>query len=169
MSAVSDILRNFQLFVDGRGFAGNCPEVQLPKLTIKTEDFQAGGLDIPIGIDMGQEKMELGLTLDKFDRDVLGLWGVYDTNPPPVILRGALVDQAGNVKAAVITARGPMREVDFGSWAAGSKAQTAFKVECHAFRLEIAGRIVIDIDALNMVRRINGVDQLAAIRNAIGA
>lgn len=31
------ILKNFNVFVDGRGYAGKIDEVTLPKLTIKTE------------------------------------------------------------------------------------------------------------------------------------
>ena len=34
------ILKNFNLFVDGRGYAGRVDEITLPKLTIKTEEFQ---------------------------------------------------------------------------------------------------------------------------------
>ncbi len=52
------ILRNFNVFVDGRGYAGKIEEITLPKLTIKTEEYRAGGMDIPISIDMGMEKLE---------------------------------------------------------------------------------------------------------------
>ena len=33
---IKDILRNVNLFVDGRGFAGRVDELELPKLTIQT-------------------------------------------------------------------------------------------------------------------------------------
>ncbi len=46
------ILRNFNVFVDGRGYAGKIDEITLPKLTIKTEEYRAGGMDIPINIDI---------------------------------------------------------------------------------------------------------------------
>jgi len=44
------ILKNFNVFVDGRGYAGKIDEITLPKLTIKTEEYRAGG--------MGMEKLE---------------------------------------------------------------------------------------------------------------
>lgn len=45
------VLKNFSLFVDGRGYAGKAEEVTPPKLTIKTEEFRGGGMDAPIDID----------------------------------------------------------------------------------------------------------------------
>jgi P2 family phage contractile tail tube protein len=71
MSAASDILKNFNLFVDGVGFAGNAEEVQLPALNIIEEDFRAGGMDSPIGLDMGIEKLETSFKIAGFSSVVL--------------------------------------------------------------------------------------------------
>ena len=38
------ILKNFSAFVDGRGYAGRVDEITLPKLTIKMEEYRAGGM-----------------------------------------------------------------------------------------------------------------------------
>ncbi|BET34742.1 hypothetical protein wCIFem_11920 [Wolbachia pipientis] len=46
------ILKNFNVFVDGRGYAGKIDEITLPKLTIKTEEYRAGGMDITVNIDI---------------------------------------------------------------------------------------------------------------------
>ena len=37
---LNDILKNMSLFVDGRGYAGNVDELNLPKLALKTEEFR---------------------------------------------------------------------------------------------------------------------------------
>ena len=50
---IVDILRNVNLFVDGRGYAGRIDECIPPKLTVKTEDFRAGGMDGTVEIDQG--------------------------------------------------------------------------------------------------------------------
>ena len=55
---MSKILKNFNLFVDGRGYAGRAEEVTPPKLTIKTEEIRNGGMDAPISVDLGMEKLE---------------------------------------------------------------------------------------------------------------
>jgi phage tail tube protein FII len=49
---LSKILKNCNVFVDGRGYAGKRDEITVPKLTIKTEGYRAGGMNIPISIDM---------------------------------------------------------------------------------------------------------------------
>ena len=41
------LLKNINLFIDGRGYAGKVDEFDPPKLTIKTEEFRAGGMDAP--------------------------------------------------------------------------------------------------------------------------
>lgn len=53
--AARDILKNFNLFVDGRGYAGNVSEYTPPNLAVQTEDHRAGGMDAPIALDMGME------------------------------------------------------------------------------------------------------------------
>ena len=52
------VLKNMNLFVDGRGYAGRVDEIELPKLTLKTEEHRAGGMDVPVLIDLGMDKME---------------------------------------------------------------------------------------------------------------
>ena len=60
---IPKILKNFNLFIDGRGYVGKCEEVNPPKLSIKSEEYKAGGMDAPIAIDMGMEKLEASFTL----------------------------------------------------------------------------------------------------------
>jgi len=55
--AAEDILKYLNLIVDGRGYAGKIEEYSAPDLTVSTEEFRGGGMDAPIDIDMGQEKM----------------------------------------------------------------------------------------------------------------
>jgi Phage tail tube protein FII len=69
------ILRNFNVFVDGRGYAGKIDEITLPKLTIKTDEYRAGGMDIPINIDMGMEKLEADFTFSEYVyRTLSAIW-----------------------------------------------------------------------------------------------
>ncbi len=81
---LDDILKNMALFVDGRGYAGNVEELTLPKLTMKTEEFRGGGMDAPIEVEMGMEKLECEFTLTRFDKEALKLFGLA---PRPVSRR----------------------------------------------------------------------------------
>ena len=61
------ILKNFNLFVDGRGYAGRVDEITLPKLTIKTEEFQGAGMSAPVEIDLGMEKLEMDMRFSEYE------------------------------------------------------------------------------------------------------
>ena len=67
--------KNFTLFVESLGYAGDIEELQIPNLSLKTEEFRAGGMDAPMEIDMGMEKLELTATLTAIDEEALKLFG----------------------------------------------------------------------------------------------
>ena len=70
--------------------------------------------------------------------------------------------------AVVATLRGGLREVDPGEWKPGEKAEFKYAVSVTYYKLEIDGRVMFEIDPVNCVRVIDGVDQLAAERAALG-
>ena len=161
------ILKNFNLFVDGRGYAGRVDEVTPPKLTIKTEEFRAGGMDAPIEIDMGMDKIETLFSLIEYDPEILTQFGLVSGNKTAITLRGALVDDTSTTPM-VIRLNGMFREIDMGKFKAGDKAVMQCAVACDYYMLEIGGKKQIEIDVKNRRRWIGGVDQLADIRAALG-
>ncbi|NSX83964.1 phage major tail tube protein, partial [Wolbachia endosymbiont of Atemnus politus] len=114
------ILKNFNVFVDGKGYAGKIDEITLPKLTIKTEEYRAGGMDIPVSIDMGMEKLEADFTFAEYDSELFRLFGLIDGNSVSLTLRGGL--QGNEVEGVIINLRGIFRELDFGNWKPSEKA-----------------------------------------------
>jgi uncharacterized protein len=168
MSAAAQLLKNFNLYVDGRGYAGSVDEVQLPALNILEEDYRAGGMDAPVGIDMGMEKLEATFRISKFDRELLGQFGVSPGATVPFVVRGALESLDGTVQAVVVTMRGRIKGIEFEAITPGTKAGLTISVSLQAYRYEQDGVTVHDIDVPNMTRVINGVDRLAQIRAAIG-
>ena len=164
---MTKILKNFSLFVDGRGYAGKAEEVTPPKLTIKTEEFRGGGMDTPASIDMGMEKLEASFSIVEFDPDVLRQFGLVSGNNVQVTLRGALVDDH-NTTPMVISLRGMFTEVDMGNFKAGDLSTMKCTIACRYYSLDIGGQKVIEIDVDNMVRNINGTDVLAEMRSALG-
>lgn len=161
------ILKNFNLFVDGRGYAGRAEEVSPPKLTIKTEEFRAGGMDVPAVIDMGMEKLEASFNLVEYDPEILKQFGLVSGNAVQLTLRGALVDDT-TTTPMVISLRGMFTEMDMGKFKAGDKATMQCSVACRYYSLEIDGQTLVEIDVDNMVRSIDGEDKLADIRSALG-
>ncbi len=165
---LDDVLKNMSLFVNTRGYAGNVEELVLPKLTLKTEEFRNGGMDAPMEVELGMEKLECEFTLTKFDREALRLFGVLDGQPIPLTVRGAVVSDNGTTVPVIVNLQGFIRELDFGSWKAGDKATLKFMVSLRYYKLTHGGEVLHEIDIPNMVRTINGVDQLASQRAALG-
>lgn len=168
MNAASQLLKNFNLYVDGRGYAGNVDEVQLPALTVVTEDYRAGGLDAPISLDMGMEKLEATFKVSRFDRNLITKWGVSVGARIPLIVRGGLESLDGSVVPVVVKLSGTIQSMEMDAFAPGGKVGITFKFCATSYSYTQDGETLIDIDIPNMKRVIGGVDRLAAMRKAIG-
>ena len=160
------ILKNFNVYVDGRGYAGRVDEITLPKLTIKTEEYQGAGMSAPVEIDMGMEKLEMDLTFSEYDPELFKLFGLTNGSEFALTLRGAL---QGTVETSpvVINVRGYFKEMDFDSWKPAEKATLKCSVACNYYKLTINDTELIEIDPVNMIRNVNGIDQLSEIRQAL--
>jgi hypothetical protein len=163
-----NILKNFALFVDGRGYVGECKELQLPALSLVTEDFRAGGMDTSIAIDMGMEKMEATFTLSKQCEHILGSFGVIQNNGIQLTARGGLQSLDGVVAPVVVKMRGTVTKIEDGAWKPGEAASLSVTVALTYFKREQDGKTLHEIDALNMKRVIGGTDQLKELRDACG-
>jgi P2 family phage contractile tail tube protein len=161
-------LKNMNLSVNGSGQAGKVTELSLPKIAAKLEEFRAGGMDAPVEFDMGLEKLEGSFTLAEYDPEVLKLFGLTLGNNTAVTMRGYAEDEMGNSQALVAEMRGRLKDQDPGSWKPGDNAELKGAISCVYYRLQINGKDVYEIDVLNMVRKIGGVDQLQKQRDALG-
>lgn len=166
---IADIIRNINLFVEGQGYAGKIEELTLPKLTPLVQEYKAGGMSAPIDVLMGgHEKLEAELSLKAFDPKVLKLFRVNPGKDISFVARGALQDETGTIKAVSVTLRGFIKEYDMGAWKAADEVQLKLGLSLNYYRLEYAGDTIIESDPVNMVLKIDGVDQLAETRSAIG-
>jgi hypothetical protein len=168
MAQIPRILKNFSLFVDGRGLAGTVSTLTLPTLTTKMEEFRGGGMDAPVEIDMGMEKLEASFELFDYDENVLSLYGLADGGATQLTARGALRRDGEAAVAMVVNMTGVVKGMEPGDWSAGEQTSMTIQVALRYLKITIGGREVVEIDKVNMIRRINGVDQLESIRTAIG-
>lgn len=166
--AARDVTKNINLFVDGRGYAGQVEEINPPKLTLKTEEFRAGGMDAPIELTMGLEKLEADFSLVSYDKDVLAMFGVAEGVTVPFVAREALESFDGTVTPVVYTMRGKIKEIDPGTKKPGEKPSLKISLALTYYKMQHGGTVVHEIDVQNMVRIVNGVDVLIAQRAALG-
>lgn len=168
MAAANYIRKNINLFVDGRGYAGQIEDFTPPKLSLITEDFRGGGMNAPVEIVMGMEKLETSFTMKSFDPNLLKLFNVTQGSIVPFIAREALESNDGTITPVVHTMRGKVKEIDQGTLKPGEIGNVKLSMGLHYYKLEIAGEIVQEIDVENMVQTISGTDALAAVRGALG-
>jgi len=168
---IPKLQKAYNVFVDGRGYAGKA-ECEPPTLTVTTEDFAAGGMSGVAKVDMGRvEPIDLKFTLYEYNRDVLSQWGLIDGRAVRVTLRAAQQDdEAETTETVVIEAEGQVHEHAPGAWESASKdaSKCEFTMNCRAYRLIVNGGVVVDVDLELMTRVVNGQDQMAALRGAIG-
>ena len=125
-------------------------------------------MDAPIEVEMGMEKLESEFTLTRFDKNVLKLFGLAPGQLTPLTIRGAVISDDGTQTAVVVNLQGIVREMDPGNWKPGEKATLKIMLALRYYKLTHGGDIVHELDITNMVRTIGGVDQLSAVRSALG-
>lgn len=160
-------LRNFQVLIDGRGYAGRADEVTLPTLAITTEEHRAGGMDSPVEVDMGMELMEASVVLSDYDESVIAGFGLLG-NGVPITLRGAIQRQGEAAQPVIVKMLAGLKSREVGAFAVGGKQTTTLTYSVRKYAESINGVEYVNIDVENMVRVIGGVDQLASQRAAIG-
>ncbi len=168
MAKRPEILKNINVFIDGAGKVGVASELTLPKITYKTEEFRGGGMNAPLEIPMGMEKLEASFSVKEYVKENFELLGAFKTDDQPKLIFRGSIDTGDGIKPIVITMSGYFKEADFGNWKAGDNAEIKYAATLHYYKLAINDEDVMEIDVINMVERINGKDRLEAERKALG-
>jgi len=162
-------LKNLNLFNDGNSYHSLVSSLTLPKLTRKLQNYRGGGMSGSVAVDFGLDDDALTLEWAIGGRDelVLQQWG--STSDIPLRFAGSLQrDDTGDVSAVEVMMRGRHKEFDFGEYKQGEDTETKVTTQCTYFKLTIDGKELIEIDTVNMVEVVNGVDRLAEHRTALG-
>lgn len=166
--AARDVRKNFTLSMNGKGYAGDLEEFNAPKLTLKTEEFRAGGMNAPILLDMGMEAMDTDFSLKSYSADVLALFGIAEGSTVPLIAKEVLESADGTVTAVTHTIYGKITEMDPGTSKPGDLATLKITMNLRYYKLEHGSRVIHEVDIINMIHMVDGVDVLASQRAALG-
>ncbi|HDP7393992.1 MULTISPECIES: phage major tail tube protein, partial [Enterobacteriaceae] len=77
-------------------------------------------------------------------------------------------DDTGEVQAVELVVRGRHKEVDSGEWKTGESNTTKVTSTNSYAKLTINGEVLYEVDLINMVEIVDGVDLMEAHRNALG-
>ena len=165
-------MKFMKLFNDGRRYMGVATAVTLPKLTGKLENYRGGGMpgSAPIDCGLDDDALAMEFTLGGFADETL--WSQYAApGADKVLLRftGSYQrDDTGEISAVEVVMRGRHKEIDGGESKQGEATETKISTQCTYYKLTIDGKEMIEIDTINMIERVVGVDRLEQHRRAIG-
>lgn len=165
---VSNYLRKFVVFVDGFGKLGDCESATLPQLTLRMEEFRGGGMDTPVEVDLGTEKLEFSFSMTSIDEQVIENWGLFPGQQKAFTMRGSLASHSGETSNIVVHMRGTLKAVNIGAMTAGTKVSVEFMVAVDYYKLSKGDRVLVELDIENVKRVVGGVDQLENDRINLG-
>lgn len=163
-------LKHINLFNDGLSYLGQVEEVTLPNLTRKMEEWRGGGMNAPIKTDQGMEAMTMDFTCGGLMEDALKQFGTTEHDGVMLRFAGSYQrDDTGEVSAVEVVIRGRHSAIEMGTAKTGENSPFKVTSELSYYKLTIDAEDVIEIDIINMIEKIGGVDRLAGHRKAIGA
>jgi len=162
-------LKNYNLYNEGNSYMGVVDEFAQPKIAHAMDEWRAGGMLGPVKIDNGLQMMEAEATVGGIVRQMLRQMGSASVDGVLLRLVGAYQsDDGSNVDQVEIVMRGRWEEIDMGNAKAGEDTKHKGKMPLAYYKLNINGRTEIEIDMLNAIYIVDGVDRYAEIRSAIG-
>ncbi len=160
-------LYDCNVFVDGRSTMGENKSVTLPKIAEKLEVWRGSGMIAEIDLAVGIEKLVLG---HKYGGDIPAIERTFADprlDAAQIRFAGAYKNGAGYDDVQV-TVRGKTHSIDRGDQATGEKTEVSYETTCVYYKQERNGVVEFEIDKLNGVLIVHGVDRLAEVRAIIG-
>ena len=158
-------IRGFNAFLDGIGYFGRAVEATLPMLSMQTEEHRGAGMDQPIAIDMGMERMTAEVSFAEWAPELMMHFG---TRKRLILRPGAMGEASFEADTIIATIGARWTGVEPGQLKQGGQSLLTLKGSVDYFRLEHNGTEICEIDVENGKRVIGGEDQLASIRRAMG-
>lgn len=166
---LDNILRDFTVFLDGIGKLGDAETVKLPALVKKVEEYRGGGMDMPVEIDLGKEKMEAEVTLSQWDPQIYSLFGLHSNiEGTPLTFRGHVISSEGTTKGVVVHMRGFIKGIAQDTVAPAKKNEKVFTFALSYYKHVMDGQLLIELSAKDLIHNVGGVDLSAAKRNNLG-
>ncbi|ATI82898.1 phage major tail tube protein [Sphingobium yanoikuyae] len=163
------VLKNMNFYNEGFAYGGEAKTVTLPTLTRKLEEYRGGGMGGPVQIDMGMEAMELSATFGGPVRDVLRQWGTRTVDGVYLRFAGSYQqDDTADVDTIEVIVRGRYSEIEMGDQEVGEAGEFSITMAVAYYKLVWNGRTEIEIDPMNMVEIVGGVDRSAQLRASVG-
>lgn len=165
-------ITNANVYVNGASFLGRCEEVDAPIIKNKVVEHKALGLVGVAEFWSGIEKIEARFKWSSLYREVMR----EVANPFKVAaiqVRGSLntftAEGLTTQQPAVAHFRGMFRDMELGKYKQQDNAEFVTNMSVNYCKLVINNIDVVEVDVLENIYKINGVDALVQYRINIGA
>lgn len=164
-------LKNMNLFNDANSYLGVVKSVTLPVLARKMESYRGGGMNGPVKADLGfsDDGLQVEWKTGGLDLIVLRQFGAISA--AGVMLRWAgsyQQDDTGEYSDVEVVVRGRHETIDKGEATPGEDTEHTITTTCSYYKLNVNGETLVEIDLLNFIEIIDGVDMLSEQRRALG-
>ena len=164
-------LKNMNLFNDGSSYLAVAKSVTLPALGRKMESYRGGGMNGPVKADLGFSDDGIQLEWKTGGLDLVSLRQFGMVKASGVLLRftGAFQqDDTEEMSSVEVVVRGRHETIEMGDAQPGEDTEHAMTTTCSYYKLIVDGEVIIEIDLLNFVEMVDGVDMLEGQRKALG-
>jgi P2 family phage contractile tail tube protein len=167
--ALPHTLRMFNVFVNGASFVDQALELKLPKIAMKTEEYTGAGMLGPVKLLKAIEAMEIEHTYNGPIREIVADFGAEKHDASLLRFMGSYSEEGtGTDRAVEIIVRGRHNEFDPGDAKGGENGNWKVKSDLTYYKQVVDGEEWLEIDVVNKIFRVMGVDRLAAHRRNIG-
>lgn len=161
-----EILKNFQVSVNGIGNLGTSKECKLPAIKFKTVEVDNGGIAGSIDVPTNLDKMEATFDFADIDPVKMGLVGRFHNVGTLFIFRGSIMQGPIEVPLVAVLG-GSVVEIEPEA-KKDNEVKSAFKMSVNTYVLSKAGVEICRINKLNNEVIIGGNDLNAITRANIG-
>ncbi|TCP13779.1 hypothetical protein EV683_10524 [Crenobacter luteus] len=167
--ALPHTLRLFNVFVNGVSFVDQALELKLPKIAMKTEEYSGAGMIGPVALLKAIEKLELEHTYNGPIEEIVADFGAEKHDASLVRFMGSYSEEgSGTDQAVEIVVRGRHNEFDQSDAKAAENGNWKVKTDCTYYKQTVNGKVWLEIDVVNKIFVVMGVDRLAQHRKNIG-
>jgi len=143
----------------------------LPSLGRKMEAYRGGGMNGPVKADLGMSDDGIQFEWKTGGLDLISLRQFGAVNASSVALRFSgpyQQDDTGEVSNVEVVVRGRHETIEMGDAQPGEDTEHSMTTTCSYYKLTVDGEEIIEIDLLNFVEKVNGVDMLEKHRTGMG-
>lgn len=167
-----EVLNHFNLYNETEKLIGLTGEVELPEFTMINDSLDGSGVlgEIEDPVTGQFESASMKFKWSCLHKDYFKL--INTTRPSQLTLRASLqcIDTGTGYTdyyPCKIVVRGKAKTVNLGSAEKGKKMECETEIEVMYIKVVVANKVLFELDKLNFVYILNGVDMLEKIRTQV--